>query len=127
MTNREFYVAITEANLSEEITAHAVSLLEKLDASNAKRAEKVTEKKAENLARMADVVALLTNEPQTASDLHDAIGESVQKTSYLLRLAVAEGKAAVTDIKVKGKSTQKGYTAIEGAPATETTDEAASF
>ena len=40
---------------------------------------------------------------------------SVQKASGLLRRLVEDGKAEKTDIKIKGKGSQKAYTKVEVA------------
>ena len=40
MTNREFFNAIINANVSDELTAHATDELEKLDKRNAQRSSK---------------------------------------------------------------------------------------
>lgn len=109
MTNREFYEKIVAGNFDAELTAHAEAQIEKLDAANAKRSAKQKEKQEANMALMNDLIGYLTTDPQTASDLCGAIEESVQKTSSLLRMAVAEGKCSVKDVKVPKKGTQKGY------------------
>jgi predicted Rossmann fold nucleotide-binding protein DprA/Smf involved in DNA uptake len=110
MTNREFYVAIaSNETLSAEIVEFANDAIAKMDATNAKRRDQISKKAKENQPMIEALVAGLTNEPQTASDLKDALGISVQKCSTLLRAAVAQGLCQVTDVKVAKKGTQKGY------------------
>jgi ATP/maltotriose-dependent transcriptional regulator MalT len=115
MTNREFYSAIINASISDEITAHAEAALTKLDETNVKRAAKQAEKSAENMTAIKAVVAELTDKPQTATDMMGVTGESVQKTSYYLRTAAKMGLCEVTDVKVAKKGTQKGYFVVPGA------------
>lgn len=121
MTNREFFQTVINANINADITAHAEDALAKLDATNAKRAEKAAEKSAENVAAINALVPYLTGDPQTATDLMQYSGASVQRTSYLLRTAVKMGLCEVTDVKVAKKGMQKGYF-VSGVATTEATE-----
>ena len=128
MTNREFYTAITAENatITEEMIAHAKAQLAKLDATAEKRKGKVSkadQEKREANAALATHIAkdILTAEPKTATDVAailtaegepDAEPVKVQKASYLLRLAVDMELAAVTEVKIPKKGTQKAYTAV---------------
>lgn len=113
MTNREFFEAIVNGTINDEIQAHAAEAIAKLDKTLEARRNKVSKKAMENQPLVDALVAALTAEPQTASDLKDVIEASVQKTSALLRAAVAQGKAVARDIPVKGRGIQKGYTIAE--------------
>ena len=126
MTNREFYTTIVETVANEELVEHAKAQLAKLDATAEKRKGKVSAKdqaKRDENAALATHIAkdILTAEPKTATDVAailTAEGESdaepvkVQKASYLLRLAVDMELAAVTEVKIPKKGTQKAYTAV---------------
>ena len=117
MTNREFLNAIASTEtIADELREHAAAALVKLDEANAKRKEKAAEKPSkkaeENAPLVIEAVASLGTDTKVAADVAEAMGISVQKASYLLRTAVAEGKATVEDIKVPGKGTVKGYTAV---------------
>lgn len=116
MTNREFYQAVIDAKVNDDVTKHAAEAIEALDATNAKRKEKQAGKRAENLEKMRAIVAVMTTEPQTATDLAGMVHETPQKASYLCRLGVEEGVCQVVDIKISGKGTRKGYfvPAVEG-------------
>ena len=110
MTNRDFFKTIAaDETLSAELREHAEKEIARIDATNAKAAEKRKEKDAENQPLIDALVAALTDEPQTASDLMGVIECSVQKTSSLLRKAVTQGVAAVEDVKIPKKGPQKGY------------------
>lgn len=125
MTNREFYTAIVESIENEELVAHAKAQLAKLDATAEKRKGKVSkadqEKRDANAALATHIAKdILTAEPKTATDVAailtaegepDAEPIKVQKASYLLRLAVDMELAAVTEVKIPKKGTQKAYTA----------------
>lgn len=120
MTARDFYTAVIDVlsahDMREDLVAYAESAIAKLDATNAKRKEKTDKASLEKAAADAPLLdalqAALTNEPKTATDLKDVIEANVQKTSSLLRALVKAERANVQDVKVKGKGTQKGYTAI---------------
>ena len=128
MTNREFYTAITAENatITEDMIEHAKAQLAKLDATAEKRKGKVSkadQEKREANAALATHIAkdILTAEPKTATDVAailtaegepDAEPVKVQKASYLLRLAVDMELAAVTEVKIPKKGTQKAYTAV---------------
>lgn len=113
MTNRDFLKTIAaDETLFVELREHAEKELKRIDAANEKAAEKRKEKDAENQPLIDALVAALTDEPQTASDLMGVIECSVQRTSSLLRKAVVQGIAKVQDVKVPKKGPQKGYTKI---------------
>ena len=126
MTNREFYTAIVETIANEELVEHAKAQLAKLDATAEKRKGKVSAKdqaKRDENAALATHIAkdILTAEPKTATDVAailtaegepDAEPVKVQKASYLLRLAVDMELAAVTEVKIPKKGTQKAYTVV---------------
>ena len=116
MTNREFLTNVASNTITEDVIAYAEAALVKLDETNAKRKEKAAEKPSkkaeENAPLVIEAVASLGTDTKVAADVAEAMGISVQKASYLLRTAVAEGKATVEDIKVPGKGTVKGYTAV---------------
>ena len=113
MTNREFFTAIANEQITEEVIAHATAALTKLDETNEKRKNKVSPKEAEKQAADAvireQIFALLTSDPQTAADLGAAAGVTTNKASAELRKLVAEGRVIKTDIKVPKKGTCKGY------------------
>lgn len=111
MTRRDFYNAIVKTEtLPQELRDFAAAAIEKLDATNAMRAAKPSKTAIENTPLVAQIVEMLGDEPKTATDLAEPMGIKVQKASALLRRAVAENKAAVCDVKIKGKGVQKGYT-----------------
>ena len=106
MTNREFYTAIVNSDLSDEIKTFASESIAKLDARNAKRANTLSKAQKDNLPLIEKIASLLTSEPKLASTLATEMGISTQKASALVKKV--EG-VSVCDVKVKGKGTQKGY------------------
>lgn len=109
MTNREFFEAIVNGTINDEIKAHAEEAIAKMDARNAKRAGRPSKTAIANLPLIEEIKEVLTVEPQTARTVADKIDISVQKASALLRQIVADGDALVTEVKVPKKGKQKGY------------------
>ena len=106
MTQRDFYTAVVNANLNEEMTTFATEAIAKLDARNAKRAEKPSKTQIANEPIVKAIASVLTDEPMLASKIAELCEISVQKASSLVKKV--EGIQSV-DVKVKGKGTQKGY------------------
>lgn len=111
MTKREFYTAIKNGKIDEQVKLFASDELEKMDAANEKRRNTLSKKAQENQPLLDKIEGeILTEEPKTATDVAAVLEVSVQKASGLLRRLVEDGKAAKVDVKIKGKGTQKGYT-----------------
>ena len=113
MTKRERFEAIINGTIDhDELVAYAENELAKMDAANEKRRNSVSKKAKENAPLVDRIVnEILGDEPKTATDIAAVMELSVQKVSALCRAAVKEGRAVSEDVKVKGKGTQKGYTA----------------
>ena len=123
MTNRDFYNAIINADLTavfedemaESVKEHAKAALGKLDETNEKRRNAPSKKELENLPLMEQVVnEVLSFEPMTASDIGAALGISHNKATPIVKMAVARGLVGVKDIKVPKKGMQKGYFLLGG-------------
>ena len=106
MTNREFFTAIVNSDLNDEMKAFATEAIAKLDARNAKRANTLSKTQKENAPLIEKIATLLTSEPKLASERAKEMEISTQKASALVKKV--EG-VSVCDVKVKGKGTQKGY------------------
>lgn len=113
MTNREFFVAVVNANISDELTAHAQAAIEKLDKALDARKNKVSPKDAEKAAADAaireSIFAVVTDSVQTEADIAAAVGVTGPKARAELRKLVTEGRVVSTDVKVPGKGKMKGY------------------
>ena len=105
MTNREFFEKVIATVSDEELVAKATEEISKLDARNAKRKGEESKKAKENAPIKEAISKVLTEEPKLASEIATEVGISTQKASALLR----QMDVKVTDVKVKGKGTQKGY------------------
>ena len=106
MTNREFYTAIVNSDLNDELKDFAKSAIEKLDVRNAKRSERPSKTQIANEPIIKAIADILTDEPMLASKIAELCEISPQKASALVKKV--EGVQSV-DVKVKGKGTQKGY------------------
>ena len=114
MTKREFYTAIMNGEIDEQVKLFAAEELEKMDVANEKRRNTLSKKAQENQPLLQQITGeILTDEPKTATDVAAVLGVSVQKASGLLRRLVEDGKAVKVDVKIKGKGTQKGYSKIQ--------------
>lgn len=119
MTNREFFEAVINANINDELTAFATAGIEKLDHTNSLRkdaaAKKAVEKEAERAPIRDAIMAVMTSEPKTASTLIADAGVEIkpQAIPSLLKGLVEDGTIVKSDVKVAGKGTQKGYALAE--------------
>lgn len=105
MTKREFMEMVIATVDNEEMKEFAQKEIETLNRRNSKRAERPSARALANEPIKAEIAKVLTEEPQTASVIAEKVGISTQKASALLR----QMELKVTDVKVKGKGTQKGY------------------
>ena len=105
MTKREFMEMVIATVDNEEMKEFAQKEIETLNRRNSKRAERPSKTALANEPIKAEIAKVLTEEPQTASVIAQKVGISTQKASALLR----QMELKVTDVKVKGKGTQKGY------------------
>ena len=113
MTNREFFNAVINANVNDEVTAHATAELEKLDARNAKRSSQLTKTQIENEPIKEHLLEILAVQPMTASQIHEVNPDlSTQKISSLCRQLVDAGKLVVQEVKIPKKGKQKQYTIV---------------
>ena len=114
MTNREFYNAIINGEMNEEIVTFAQAAVEKLDARNAKRAATPSKVQKENEPIKDAILGVLAAEGvHTASTVGAALEISTSKASALLRQLVADGKVNKTPgVKVDKRKTSV-YTLAE--------------
>ena len=114
MTNREFYTAIAEGKLTDEVKEFAVASLEKLDARNANRSSKPSKTQLENAPIKEALLKYLTeNDGQfTEGDLGTALGITHNKAGALARQLVAEGKVVSTEVKIAKVGKRKVYSIV---------------
>lgn len=129
MTNREFFVNVSKNIVGEAEIAHALEQIAKLDATNAKRAEKAKEKTASNEPIKTAIFNLLAeNGGMTSPDIADALNKqgvttadneeiSTSKASSMCRQMVDDGRLTVTEIKIPKKGKMKHYAVATTADA----------
>lgn len=112
-TEREFLTAIVKGDFGTEFTDFAKARIAALDKKNAQRkvSKSALAHKAENDGfKSAILAALADGTTKKASDLATALNVSTQKISALAKQLADDGAITVSDVKVKGKGTVKGYT-----------------
>lgn len=122
MTNREFYTAISNGEMNDELMTKATELIEKMNETNAKRAQKVLEKKQASEDEKAPIrkalLDVMGDEAMTASQLIEASGLAdevkVASVPSLLKPFVVNGTVEKVDVKVEGKKgPQRGYIKVK--------------
>ena len=118
ITMRQYHEAIISGNITDAIIEKARAEIAKLDAVNAKRAEKAAEKAKENDPIKNAIYNLLV---EKGAMVASAIGAALttpeneittSKVSSMCRQMVDEHRLTVEDVKVKGKGKVKQYSAI---------------
>lgn len=109
MTKREFYNAIANGQITDELMNFATEQIARMDSANEKRKNTLSKKQEENEAIKTEILTRLDTEPKTATTIGELMGISTQKASALLRQLVNDGKATATEVKIPKKGTQKGY------------------
>lgn len=119
MTTREYFTAVLNAHISDEMDAASKTLIEKLDAKNAKRASSESKEKKETAARRNAVLEFLQAHKGEVFT-RDAIAEATGVSPYAVSSAVKALGEQVnkTEIKVD-KAKRVAYT----IPADDTEDE----
>ena len=119
MTQREFLENVANGIMNEEMATFATERIATLDNANGKRREANSAKRAEQEVEKAPIreaiMAVITSEPKTATTLIAEAGVEMkpQAMPSLLRDAIKAGTVLKADVKVKGKSTLRGYTLAE--------------
>ena len=121
MTNREMYNEMlnvlngTKTDGWDELAEAVESAIAKLDATNEKRkaasALKAAEKQAEKAPIREALLAVLNDEPATATELIIAAGLDIKPASVpsLLRPFVESGDVVKVEKKIEGKGKQRAY------------------
>ena len=116
ITMRQFFEAVANGNITPAMQEKAKAEIAKMDATNAKRAEKAKKKSAENEPIKAAIFEfLVANGTKTTAEIAKGVAVlegSSPKASAMCRQMVDEGRLTPSDVSVKGKGKQKAYTAI---------------
>lgn len=113
MTNKEFFANVISANLSDEMSEKAQSMLDQLTKEREKASARVNSKKLAENAPILDAIRNLMHDDKKrlTSEVAVELELSTPKASALLRQLVALGELDVEDVKIKGKGAQKCYVA----------------
>ena len=117
MTKVEAYKAVISGEITEEVKEKFVEMLAVHDAEGEKRRNRAAEKRAEKLASEKvleeGILAVLGEDPMTASDIRDAVEgiETPQKATVIAKRLVGAGLVAQTEVKGKNGKV-KGYTLV---------------
>ena len=114
MTIREFYQAVIEANINDELTAKATELTTALDARNEKRKGTETKEKKETAERRERVLAFLKEqtEPVTRDTIAGVLNMEPAKVSGACKGLVNAGLVEKSEIKVE-KARKVAYSAVK--------------
>lgn len=110
MTTREYFNAVLNANISDEMNEASVEFLSKLDSRNEKRKTAMTKDKAEAINRREAVLSFLKeNEGSfTRDQIAEAIGISPSAVTGACTVLVANGLVTKSEVKVE-KSRKVAY------------------
>ena len=111
MTNREFYTAIANGTMNDEVKAFAVEAIAKMDERNAKRSSKPSKTSIENAPIKESIIEFISNRNEfcIAGAIAEALAISTQKASALCRQLVADGKLIEKEVKVPKQGKRKAY------------------
>ena len=113
MTYREFYTAVSKANVSEDIALFALEALGKLDKKNENKRKSTSPNQKANEDFKTDILTDMEANPNriyTAKEIADQFGVSTQKVSALLKQMVDNGNIIKYDnIKDSKGNKVKGY------------------
>ena len=114
MTNRDFFKAVINANINDDLTAFAQSAIEKLDKKNSDRKTKLSPNQKANEDIKTEILNLLATAPQSAKTIVDNIGYNTQKISALVKQLVDNGLVKVDKAKFAGSTTKVNvYSLVE--------------
>ena len=111
MTNREFYNAIANGTMNDELIAFAQEAIVKMDERNARRNSKPSKIAVENEPIKAQIMEFITkrNEFCIAGAIAGALESSTQKARALCRQVGADGKLIEKEVKVPKQGKRKAY------------------
>lgn len=102
MTNREFFEAVKNGVINEEVIAHATAEIDKMNARNEKRASKPSKTAIANEPIKAQILEFLTekNKPILTSVIGEAVEISTAKAAALCKQLSEDGKIVGEEKKI---------------------------
>lgn len=110
MTNREFFAAVANANISDELTVKAQELIASLDARNAKRKTAPSKEKVASAERRNAVLAFLkANEGSfTREQIATELEIDAPKVTGACNILIKDGLVTKSNVKID-KATKVAY------------------
>lgn len=114
MTNREFYISISEGKLTDEVKEFATAAIEKMDARNAHRASTPNKTQLANAPIKQAILDHLrsTSSSLTQMEIGAALDITPNKAGALVRQLQAEGLVSVAEVKIPKVGNRKVYTIV---------------
>ena len=115
MTTREFYTAVIEGKVTDEVVAKASELIAALDARNEKRKSTESKEKRESAARRAQVLDFLSahvGEVFTRDAIAAEVGLAPSQVTGACTMLAKDGAIVKSNVKVD-KATKVGYSVTE--------------
>ena len=111
MTNREFYIAIANGTMNDEIKAFAEEAIRKMVERNVKRSAKPSKTSIENAPIKESIMEFISNRNEfcIAGAIAEALEISTSKASALCRQLVADGKLVEKEVKIPKRGKRKAY------------------
>lgn len=112
MTARNFYNAIANGTINEELMAYAAEAIKKMDEANEKRKTKVSPSQMENEKLKNEIAEKMVGmDYTTAATIAEMMGISPNKASALCRMMAGEkdGRFITTEVKNEKKNKVKAY------------------
>lgn len=112
MTARNFYNAIANGTINEELMAYAAEAIKKMDEANEKRKTKVSPSQMENEKLKNEIAEKMVGmDYTTAAAIAEMMGISPNKASALCRMMAGEkdGRFVTTEVKNEKKNKVKAY------------------
>ena len=110
MTNREFFKAIANNNITAEVIAKANEELSKLDERNEKRRNAVTDNDKANAVIAEDIKSYLAKNGATLSaDIAKALNLSTSKVNGVAKIMVDKDELVSAKVKIKGVGERTQY------------------
>lgn len=112
MTARNFYNAIANGTINEELMAYAAEAIKKMDEANEKRKTKVSPSQMENEKLKNEIAEKMVGmDYTTAATIAEMMGISPNKASALCRMMAGEkdGRFVTTEVKNEKKNKVKAY------------------
>lgn len=108
MTKREFYTAVINAQISDEMTETAQTFIDALDARTSATKAKNAEKNAPFIEKVREFFNG-TSEQFVTSEIAEAVDMTVPKVNAILRKMAEDGELIQEEVKVSGKGKRKAY------------------